>query len=331
MAHAERLNVQQPGAPELAAIQRGSWYLLTLVENLLEQARMGEGGRSLELASVDVMALLRDMQELFSIQACSKGLTFSVSNPDEVQYVYADDLRLRQVLVNLLSNAVRYTLEGGIRLQCRRLGDAIEFCVSDTGKGIDKADIQRIFQPFTRVNPAGEGGAGLGLTISQQLVAAMHGELNVQSQPGKGSTFCFSLPAGTVALSETTESLQGLRVVLLEDDNDIREMYQIWLEDWGAVVRGFTSCERAIAEFNDYPTDLVLTDLFLEDGNGMDLLKILRETNPNVATVVCSGSDNIGASCEDEKELVDCFISKPVSASRLESAIQSVVRTRRNK
>ena len=119
--------------------------------------------------------------------------------------------------------------------------------------------------------------------------------------------------------------------MLLEDDDDIREMYQIWLEDWGARVRAFASCERAIAEFEDSPIDLVLTDLFLEDGNGVELLKTLRKTHPHVATVVCSGSDTIGAYCEDDQQLVDYFISKPVSAARLESAIQSAVGIRRTR
>lgn len=326
MAHAEVLRSAQPDAREPAAVLRASWYLLTLVENLLEQARIGEGELRLDLTGVDVPGLLDDMRALFEIQASSRGLTLEVDHSDDVGLVHADEMRLRQVLVNLLSNAVRYTREGGISLVCRRQGDAVEFCVADTGKGIDEDDLERIFKPFTRVNPGGEGGAGLGLTISRQLIAGMNGDLSVKSKTGEGSTFSFTLPVSEEDQQESVKSLEGLSVLLVEDDDDIVDIYRIWLEDWGLRIRTVSRLDQAIAEFEHDPVDLVLTDLFLEDGNGVELLNLVRNNNPQVATVLCSGSDSIMAYCGGDESAIDCFVSKPVSPIRLEAALQSAVR-----
>lgn len=271
------------------------------------------------------------MRELFEIQAGIKGLSLDTHHTADVVLVYADELRLRQILVNLLSNAIRYTSEGRISLLCRRQGDGIEFCVQDTGKGIAERDMEHIFQPFARVNPGTERGAGLGLTISRQLVAAMHGELSVQSKPGKGSTFRFTLPLPEEDDLVSVETLEGLNVLLVEDDDDTREMYRIWLEDWGVRIRTVPGVVQAIAAFEESPVDLVLTDLFLEDGNGMELLTVLREIQPSVATVMCSGSgsDSIKALYGGQASAVDRYVSKPVSAKRLESVLQSTLRQRR--
>jgi signal transduction histidine kinase/ActR/RegA family two-component response regulator len=325
MAYAESLRAEQADAREPAAIQRASWYLLTLVENLLEQARMEDTQRSLDPSSVDIHELLDDMRELFLVRARSRGLEFKVAHSDEALRVRADELRLRQVLVNLLSNAIRFTREGAIGLSCRRRGDVIEFRVEDSGRGIGKEHLDRVFQPFTQVDPEGEGGAGLGLTISKHLVAKMHGVLEVESEVGKGSVFSFSLPVPPEEDRRATGELRGLNVLLVEDDVDMREMYCIWLEDWGMQVRAVGRMDQAIAEFRRTPADLVVTDLFLEDGDGVALLDTLREIQADVASVLCSGSDSIAAFCGVEGSVIDSFVPKPVSADRLEAALRAVI------
>ena len=330
MAHAEALHSEDSVAREPAAIRRASWYLLTLVENLLEQARPEDEERHLDISSIDVPALLNDMQELFGIQASSRGLTLEIEQSDGTALVQADDLRLRQVLVNLLSNAIRNTHEGGIRLLCRRRENVVEFNVTDTGSGIDEEDLERIFRPFTRIKSSSAGGAGLGLTISRQLVAAMHGELRVKSQAGEGSTFSFTLPIPEGDQPESSESLVGLSVLLVEGDVDVREMYSIWLEDWGVKGRAVSGCDLAMAEFKNEPADVVMTDLFLEDGNGVELLTSIREAQPGVATVLCSGSDAIETFFGDDRTVADIFVSKPVSAKRLETALRKAMRRVKN-
>jgi len=326
MAHAEALRSTHSNAREPAAIHRASWYLLTLIENLLEQAKVDQQDRKLDFSSVETSALLDDMKQLFSIQASSKGLSFDVEySSDGEGFVWGDELRLRQVLVNLLSNAMRYTREGSIKLACVCRGDAVEFSVTDTGRGIEEADIESIFQPFKRVNPGGEGGAGLGLTISRQLITAMNGTLSVTSRINQGSTFSFSLPIPEEHQRKPVESLKGLNVLVVEDDVDIRDMYCIWLEDWGAAVRTASGVEQAMEAFVAEPSRLVMTDLFLEDGNGAELLAKLREIEPHLATVLCSASDSMQSYFAGDSNLVDAFLAKPVNAARLEKTLKTAV------
>ena len=108
------------------------------------------------------------------------------------------------------------------------------------------------------------------------------------------------------------------------------EEYCIWLEDWGINVRTLSGCEKAIAAFKSEPADLVVTDLFLEDGNGVELLTAVREIEPRVSTVMCSGSDAIDAYFSGDRSLVDSFLSKPVTANRLQQSLQAAMRTAKN-
>ena len=121
-------------------------------------------------------------------------LEFKVELATDLEPLITDELRLRQVLINLISNAIRYTDKGIVRLKCSVEDGVLEFQVEDTGRGIADQDLERVFKSFTRVNPASESGAGLGLSISRQLVEALGGELAVSSTLGEGSTFSFTLP-----------------------------------------------------------------------------------------------------------------------------------------
>ena len=326
MGYAELLNGSQPGSRAPAAIQRASWHLLTLVENLLEQARMGEGILELNLTPVDVTQVIDDMRELFTIQAGSRGLELHVECAADLQPLISDELRLRQVLINLISNAIRYTDKGLVRLSCTINEGAVRFQVEDTGKGIAEEDIERVFKAFTRLNPEGESGAGLGLSISQQLVEALGGKLELDSAPGKGSTFSFDLPQTPVGTAAPGGSLAGISILLVEDDDDLRAMYEIFLEDWGMQVTSVPGYRRAVEAFRNNPTDLIMTDLYLADGNGVELLAELRPLKPGTAAILCSGSGAVEGGFPDDPDCADAFIVKPIAAEHLRSIIFATIR-----
>ncbi len=325
MAHAEALQAEHENAREPAAIQRASWYLLTLLENLLEQSRMDNQERKVETSAVEVSGLLADMQGLFGKVARSRGLNLDVHGSEDARFVLADELRLRQVLFNLLSNAMRYTSEGSIGFYCRRQQHLIKFSVVDTGRGIAEQDRERIFQPFERIEPEGKHGAGIGLTVSQKLVEAMGGELSVESSSGEGSTFSFCLPV-TEDRIDSIETLEGLSALLVEDNVDTRDMYLSWLETWGVRAQAVRGYEAAITEFNNNPPDLVLSDLFLEGGNGVELLTTLRTSHSRVATVLCSSSAALEDFLGTQGAIINAFVRKPVNAKRLAEALQTAVR-----
>jgi signal transduction histidine kinase/CheY-like chemotaxis protein len=326
MGHAEMLKTALPGSARTAAIQRASWHLLTLVENLLEQARTGEGIVHINIVPVDIAAVIDDMKEMFTVQAQSRDLEFNVHAESGVPVVFSDELRLRQVLINLISNAIRYTDKGSIELACSFDDQAVHFSIRDTGKGIAAEDIERIFDAFTRLGDDG-GGAGLGLTISQQLVSALGSELTVESKPGEGSVFKFSLPYRTVADAAIEGDLNGVSILLVEDDDDLREMYRIFMEDWGMDVTAVPGFAHAISAFDDNKTDVLMTDFNLSDGKGTALISELRKLSPTTVSILCSGSGCTENGLPFEPASADALIVKPIVAEHLKSVILSTLNT----
>lgn len=321
LIHADRLRARAPEAREPTAIQGAAWYLLTLVDNLLTQARSGEEELHLHQAVVDVHSLLEDLTELFSNQAQERGLQFQVSYSGAPRFLVTDELRLKQVLINLLSNAIRYTNQGHVSLVCECAANQTRFRVEDSGIGIAQPDLEAIFKPFERLNPGASSGAGLGLAISRSLVEAMGGEIQVQSEPGKGSTFSFALDNGNLAGSNSGKSLSGVTVLLVEDDEDLMETYRVLLEDWGMEVFTSSSFLAAVEMFRSRSIHLVVADQYLGDGNGRDLLDRFRAENPAIRTILCSGAE---PSFPGDSS-IDLLLNKPVSAERLYAALLHVV------
>lgn len=326
MGHAEMLEGKLPDSQRPAAIHRASWHLLTLVENLLEQARMGEDVSQFNLAPLDVAGVLGDMHDLFAVQAQSKGLQFYVESPEITEPLVSDELRLRQILINLISNAFRYTDEGEVRVSCAAGDSGLRFAISDTGVGIHEDDIENIFKPFTRVN-SNVQGAGLGLTISQQLVEALGGTLELTTQPGEGSTFCFSLPMNADDTDEAPGDLSGIRILLVEDDDDLREMYKIYMEEWGMDVTAVNGYQAALEAFAANPSSVVMADYHLADGLGTDLLDELASTSPDCGQILCSGSGYTADGSHFDEGLVHALLIKPISADFLRSTIRKTVST----
>ena len=329
MGHADLLARQMSDASAAAAIQRASWHLLTLVENLLEQARQGEGIVQLNPTPVDLKIILQDMRDLFSVQAGVRGLELSILDLPAEVYLEVDELRLRQILINLLSNAIRFTTEGRVELAISVASEIVTFEVRDTGPGISVSDQELIFQPFVRLNPQRETGAGLGLSITRQLVEAMGGRLQLDSEPGRGSSFSFSLHMQAEKEPNTFPELDGLTVLLVDDDADILALYELLMQDWGMQVVCASSLPQALELAEQQLFDLVFTDVHLEEGNGMDLLRAVRKLQSECMTVLCSGA-GISADWQQRYgEFADEFLLKPVGPGHLRAAISRTMRRTR--
>lgn len=188
-------------AEDLRRILRSERHLLGLINQLLNFARVERGEVAIDVARVAVLDATREVMELIEPQATAKGISMTVVCEDPDLFAMADPDRLRQILVNLLTNAVKFTLEGGsIRVGCDADMNRIKIAVSDTGIGIPAAKQQEVFDPFVQVD-RGDGtlseGIGLGLAISRSLARAMHGDVTLRSEPGKGSTFELTLSRAT--------------------------------------------------------------------------------------------------------------------------------------
>ena len=181
----------------LDRIRASSWHLLDLIQDVLSFARIEAGHETLRLADVDTITLARDAVAYVAPSAAAKGLSIDAELPEGSLVAITDPAKLRQILLNLLTNAVKFTETGGITLRLKRLEDGFEFDVCDTGRGIDSSHHEHVFEPFTQVDQSrtrDKGGVGLGLPVSRRLAHLLGGLLTVSSEAGKGATFRLTLP-----------------------------------------------------------------------------------------------------------------------------------------
>jgi signal transduction histidine kinase/DNA-binding response OmpR family regulator len=195
------VNAEQ--AKDLGRIKRAADYLLRLINDVLTVARL-EGARPLHVVSLPVNPVLGEVEGLCVLQARAKGLTLTVTPYAEDVLVAADAERFQQILLNLITNAIKFTGKGGsVSVTCGREGNMVRVRVQDTGVGVRRLDIDRVFEPFVQVDrhltSATQQGVGLGLSISRELARAMHGDLTLHSTEGVGSTFTLTLPVAQVA------------------------------------------------------------------------------------------------------------------------------------
>jgi signal transduction histidine kinase len=185
-------------ARDLGRIKRAAAYLLRLINDVLTVSRL-EGARPLNLVHLAVSPVLGEVEGLCALQARAKGIELTVSRPQREMYVAADAERFQQILLNLTTNAIKFTGRGGrIGVACESDGTRARFRVTDTGVGIRPLDVDRVFEPFVQIDrhltTATQQGVGLGLSISRELARAMHGDLTLESEEQKGSIFTLTLP-----------------------------------------------------------------------------------------------------------------------------------------
>ncbi|HEY0201695.1 MAG TPA: ATP-binding protein, partial [Burkholderiaceae bacterium] len=284
--------------------------------------------------------LLDDVEHMVRPQAQAKGLRFSIQREGEVPaWVRADAKRLRQILLNLLTNAVRFTEEGEVLLRLDFRHHVARIDVADTGIGIAPQDQERIFLPFERGSAgrrASEAGTGLGLTITHLLTGMMGGELTVYSQPGQGSTFTMRLylpgatpepghppPAGTV-LRPVTGYRGPRRTLLVVDDQPLhRQLIAGLLVPLGFIVREAASGRECLEIVQRDPPELVLLDITMDDLDGWQTAALLRELLPASRLPVVFVSANLFDYQTDRLAALDCqgFVAKPVMESELLAAL----------
>lgn len=318
---------------ELQTINRSGRHLLSLINDVLEIARIETGRTTLQNIPFDLQDVLRSVEEMSRLRAQAKGLDFSVEQFGKLPFcVLGDAQHLRQVLINLLSNAVKYTHQGCISLRLTAIDDHIRFEVTDTGLGIDPSEQQRIFQAFyqTEAGAALGEGAGLGLTISREFVRLMGGELAVQSRPGQGSVFSFTLPLpetdavdivpnSRARVSGLKTEQAPLRILVAEDKVDSRDLIVRMLGSVGFEVRGVDNGAQAVASFKEWQPHFIWMDIRMPVMDGCAATRQIRalpggETVKIVALTASVFKENLDdildAGCDD-------VLSKPFEEEHL--------------
>lgn len=286
-----------PGAARV--IRRSAEHLAHLVEGLLDIAQVEGGAMTLTREVIRFPDFLEQLIAMLELQAQAKGLALLLERPERLpEFVHADPKRLRQVLINLVANAIKFTDHGGVTLKVDYRNELATFTVIDTGIGIAPEDAQRIFAPFERVGGAAaeRPGAGLGLAITQALVHIMGGDIRVESVPGEGSRFTVRLmlsqpltaPSDPAPEAGAVTGYLGRerRVLLIDDDAAHLAMVRGLLEPLGFQVRTASNAADGLALAAQFQPDLVLCDVALGKDNGWDVAAQLRRRHGAALRIV---------------------------------------------
>jgi len=326
----------------LQGISSANDYLKELVNNILDQAKMESGQFTLERGTVFLPTLCSELSHIFQFAKESKSIEFviTMNEPAQHQSIITDGMRLKQVLVNLLSNAFKFTAAGMVKLELG-LSDTgnqvfLNLIVSDTGCGIARDDLDLVFEPFIQAKQGrkyGVGGSGLGLAITRQIVDSMSGIISVHSTVDEGSVFQVTVPIeidnkrddsiGATNLDAVLPFLPK-HIVAVEDDVWNANLLKELIQGQVSSIRVFHTAEEAVRflKTEDCLCDLILTDLNLPGMSGRDLLMVLRnELNIRVPVVAFSAGlqkKNLEAL---EQEGFACALSKPFSKEALWLAV----------
>ncbi|WP_306887774.1 hybrid sensor histidine kinase/response regulator [Amorphus orientalis] len=316
----------------VSVIRRSGEHLSGLIEGLLDISKIEAGRLEIDSDIIYLPEFLNQLAAVFRMQAAEKGLVFTYEATDRLPgWVRSDERRLRQILMNLLTNAIRYTETGEVRFEVQYRSEVARFTVTDTGPGIPEDQIPRMFLPFERLTrPHGPvvPGTGLGLTITKLLTEIQGGEITVDSVVGEGSRFEIRLMLPRVHRRTTLPAdhrrrVNGYRgprrtILAVEDEPDHRALIQDALRPVGLSLHFAESAEAAIAMLPDLVPDLFLLDVALPGMSGWELAEHLRahghETTP---ILMVSAHANDLRTRGAQGALHDDFISKPINIDEL--------------
>jgi PAS domain S-box-containing protein len=328
---------------EYAELARSSGEtLVSIVNDVLDLSKIEAGKLEMDSSDFRLGETVEDVCGLMSPRARQKGLQLStLIEGDLPTLVQGDELRLRQVLTNLVSNAVKFTHEGEVTVRARQVAEAdrsvvVRFDVIDTGIGVEPAQIARLFESFEQADSSTTreyGGTGLGLTIARQLTELMGGELGVTSVPGRGSVFSLTLPLklsdrdpAELEAFEPRADLQGLRVLVVDDNPTSLRILVHHAQNWGLEVRTAESGERGLemmreAAVEGEPFETVITDMNMPGVDGLAFARAVRADQALRSThliLLTSGNDDRGAA---RRAGFDEHLTKPIRRGRLYHAL----------
>jgi two-component system sensor histidine kinase/response regulator len=325
----------------LGTINRSGEHLLALINDILEISRIEAGRITFNPSNFDLRVLLRDIEAMFRVKTDKKRLSLLFEYSDELpKYVMSDEGKLRQIIINLVGNAVKFTKEGGISLRVRvkQEKDKMLFTaeVEDTGPGIAEKDINKLFQKFGQTE-AGikEGGTGLGLAISQQYAKIMGGEITIKSAEGKGSCFTltFEIENSEILIKEENHKkrVTGLkpdqkqyRILIADDHADNRDLLKTMLTSVGFEVEEAQNGNETIAKFKVWSPDLILMDMQMPVMDGYEAtrtIKAMEKGNIPIIAVTASAFQE-----DTEKALkagADAYLRKPFKEYEIFECIET--------
>jgi PAS domain S-box-containing protein len=363
MTHDPTLTAEQ--RENLAIINRSGEHLLSLINDVLEMSKIEAGRVTLHESNFNLHSLLDGLEEMFRLRAATKGLTLSFDRAPAVpRYICTDEGKLRQVLMNLLGNAVKFTAEGGVAL--RVIADkeqagketnppdslstlslsTLFFEIQDTGPGIPPEDVGKLFEPFVQSASGhkSQEGTGLGLAISRQFVRLMGGEIAVSSQVGQGSVFKFDIHArpadlSEIPLAEPQRSKRALglqpgqpvyRLLVVEDREVSRALLVKLLQPLGFDVREAANGQEAVEIWEQWQPHLIWMDMRMPVMDGYEATRRIKSTAQGQATVIIALT---ASALEEDRTLVlsegcDDFMRKPFRETEIHARLEKYLGVR---
>lgn len=330
-------------------IQNSSDTLLTLINDILDLSKIESGNLELEQHCFSLQTCLEEALDLLAFKASEKGieLVYSIA-PETPKAIIGDITRLRQVLVNLLSNAVKFTDKGEVllavtakRLPGKKVSSncqfEIQFAVKDTGIGIPADRIKRLFQAFNQLDASTTrqyGGTGLGLTIGKQLSEMMGGQMWVESEIGRGSSFYFTIVAASAPNLSLMEfkniqpQLDGKRLLIVDDNSNNRQFLTLQAQSWGMLTLAAKSGTEALELLREEkPFDLAILDLVMPEMDGLTLANRIRQfpNCQNLPLIMLTSVSKTEISNYSSSLNLAAFLTKPIKQSHLFNVLSEVL------
>lgn len=351
-----KLDLSQKVREYLLDIKNSSLNLLAIINDILDISKLESGKMELECEKYYTGSLLQDVFLIINTQAKKKGLSFSMDvAPDIPNQLFGDKIRIRGILINLLNNSVKYTSKGSVKLEIRMLRKEndvaqLEFKISDTGVGINKDELEHIFESFSQVNRKvhrGIEGTGLGLSIVKGYVALMDGTISVDSVYGEGSVFTVTIeqkiidakPVDAFAKQEQDETafcigdikIKNIQVLIVDDNQVNLKVAKNSLEYYGLRVDTATCGQDSIELCQKHQYDMVFMDQMMPYMNGIEAMQAIRKISPFYAQggtckiIVLTANAISGVREQLIQQGFDEYLGKPIDFKRLERLFQKFI------
>ncbi len=322
----------------LQIIERSGNYLLTLINDILDLSKIETGKIELYPADFNFNKFIQCITEIFQIQAQQKGIIFTYQSLSQLPtWIHADEKRLRQIMINLLGNAIKFTQQGQVTLKVNYKNSNIHFQVEDTGIGISTADLKKIFSPFQQAgNPNYQAeGTGLGLSITKKLVEIMEGKLQVESKLNEGSIFSTTLflpevddlnsiesPISQIIIGYLNAHLYQFKILVVDDSPENCSVITNLLTPLDFIVIEASNGQEGLEKVYSFKPDLIILDLMMPIMNGFEFVQCLRQNFKDIIVIAASASvfeyhrdNSITAGC-------NAFLPKPIDANELLNYLQ---------
>lgn len=322
--------------------------LMTIINDILDFSKIESGKLTLEEAPFELRNCIEDALDLFAPKAIEKGIDLLyLIQPDVSPFLVGDVNRLRQVMINLINNAIKFTEEGEIFISIEKIGEGegyqeLQFSVKDSGIGIAKDKMDILFEAFTQADATTTrryGGTGLGLAIAKHLINLMGGNIWVESTLGKGSTFFFNIKLATSGIGKTKlyvrgqiPELKNSRVLIVDDNETNRHIFTLQFESWGMIPFTARSGQEAldiITEMEE-PFELAVVDMQMPAMDGLELGKLIKEI-PFKGDIPMIMLTSLGKINKLPTEIFDAQLSKPIKLAELFEEVLRVIAETRNR